>query len=146
IKAVRHFKGPCLVIAGAGSGKTRVLASRVGHLISFRKVHPKQIMVLTFTKKAAEEMRERILLLPDMTKDKVYAVTSGTFHSIFLKLIKAHGYTQRILSQDARKHTALKIIMKNMELQDSYEPEQLTTILSSLKANMTSIYDFEPSS
>src|SRR5690606_30350392 len=92
------------------------------------------------------EMRERILSLPGITKDMAYAITAGTFHSIFLKLIRAHGYTQRILSQDSRKHTTLKIIMKEMDLQDSYEPEQLTAILSSLKGNMTSVYDFEPSS
>jgi DNA helicase-2/ATP-dependent DNA helicase PcrA len=60
INAVRHFKSPCLVIAGAGSGKTRVLASRVGHLISFREVSPKNILVLTFTNKAAGEMRDHI--------------------------------------------------------------------------------------
>ena len=84
-EAVSHFEGPMLVLAGPGSGKTRVITERIHYLIQEREVPPNQILVITFTKAAAEEMRARY--------GKIYAedakgVRFGTFHAIFFMILK----------------------------------------------------------
>lgn len=87
IAAIKHKKGPMLVLAGAGSGKTTVLTYRIKNLIMNREVNPKNILVLTFTKAAAKEMEERFLqMMPKRNQ-----VTFGTFHSVFLKILVKHG-------------------------------------------------------
>lgn len=141
IEAVRHFQGPALILAGAGSGKTSVLTSRAGYLISFHRVKPSHILLVTFTRKAADEMKERIALLPDLTRKMVNDITVGTFHSIFLRLLRSQGYNQDILSNEKYKLTKIKIILKQMNLQDSYEAETLLSILSAYKLNMKSVQD-----
>lgn len=141
LKATRHFKGPALVLAGAGSGKTRVLSSRAGHLISLRNVDPKNILLLTFTKKAAAEMTERISQLPGLTKSIVRDITSGTYHSIFLRVLRTQGDNRKILSVEKVKHLYIKLIMKEMALKDDYEPEYLLSVLSHHKNNMIPVGD-----
>ncbi|UOQ83571.1 UvrD-helicase domain-containing protein [Gracilibacillus salinarum] len=138
LDAVRHFQGSCLVLAGAGSGKTRVLSTRAGYLISVHKVNPKQILLLTFTKKAAGEMKERMSGLPGLTPAMAGRMTSGTYHSIFLKILRSQGDTRRIITAEKHQHTSLKIIMKEMGI-DDYEPESLLEILSHHKNNMTPV-------
>lgn len=139
LEAVRHFTGPALVLAGAGSGKTRVLTSRAGYLLSVHKVNPKNILLLTFSKKAADEMKNRLASLPGLFRRIIQDVTSGTFHSIFLRLLRSRGYNQRILTSEKQKQTTIKIIMKEMGLPDAYEPETLLALLSSYKNNMIQI-------
>ena len=87
-KAVLHEKGPCLVIAGAGSGKTRVLTYRIAHLIK-GGIDPFSILALTFTNKAAKEMKNRIekIVGPDAR-----SLWMGTFHSIFARILRSEGY------------------------------------------------------
>lgn len=91
LEAVRHFTGPALVLAGAGSGKTRVLTSRVGYLIAYHQVAPSQILLLTFTKKAADEMKERLSTLPGLSWQMVRHILTGTYHSIFLQILRGQG-------------------------------------------------------
>ena len=87
VAAIRHKKGPMLVLAGAGSGKTTVLTYRIKNLIMNREVNPKNILVLTFTKAAAKEMEERFhAMMPKRNQ-----VTFGTFHSVFLRILVKHG-------------------------------------------------------
>lgn len=85
--AIAHKKGPMLVLAGAGSGKTTVLTYRIKNLIMNREVNPKNILVLTFTRAAAKEMEERFHKM----MQKRNQVTFGTFHSVFLKILVKHG-------------------------------------------------------
>lgn len=92
-KAINHFLGPAMVIAGPGSGKTFVLTRRIQALIQRYKVSPDKICVITFTKAAANEMRERYLLLDNSS----YQVTFGTFHSIFFQLLKDKYSNLKIL-------------------------------------------------
>ncbi|OLS33889.1 hypothetical protein BTR25_23765 [Bacillus sp. MRMR6] len=139
LHAVRHFEGSAIVLAGAGSGKTRVLASRAGYLISVHRVEPKHVLMLTFTNKAAGEMKERISTLPGLTKRMVNEITNGTYHSIFLKILKSQGDNRDLLTIEKQKHTYLQIIMKEMGLGDEYEPESLIAILSHYKNNMISV-------
>lgn len=87
VAAIKHKKGPMLVLAGAGSGKTTVLTYRIKNLIMNREVNPKNILVLTFTKAAAKEMEERFHgMMPKRNQ-----VTFGTFHSVFLRILVKHG-------------------------------------------------------
>ena len=87
-QAVLHEKGPCLVIAGAGSGKTRVLTYRIAHLIK-NGVDPFSILALTFTNKAAKEMKERI---ENIVGTEARNIWMGTFHSIFSRILRSDGY------------------------------------------------------
>ena len=84
-QAVKHHTGPLLVVAGAGSGKTRVIISRIAHLIIDEQVDPRSIVALTFTNKAAQEMKERIRTF---LGDYVVLPFIGTFHSYCLQLLK----------------------------------------------------------
>lgn len=85
--AALHFQGPAMVLAGAGSGKTRVLTTRVALLIQEHQIHPSQILLVTFTNKAAQEMNQRVM---DLTGSKL--PFSGTFHRICATILRRDGY------------------------------------------------------
>ena len=91
-EAVLTTEGPLLILAGAGSGKTRVIISRIAHLIGDKGVSPSRILAVTFTNKAAQEMRERV---ERMLAEERIAVRStptlSTFHSYCVRLLRAHG-------------------------------------------------------
>ena len=87
--AIIDLDGPCLIVAGAGSGKTKVLTSRVVHIIKEKKAWPNQILCVTFTNKAAREMQNRVLsLLNQKTKSLPWL---GTFHSVSAKILRKHA-------------------------------------------------------
>lgn len=123
-KAVEAVDGPLLILAGAGSGKTRVLTYRIAHLIEDYRVYPSQILALTFTNKAAREMRSRVeKLIGDMTE----GMWIGTFHSICVRIlrknIEAIGYTSDFVIYDtADQKTLLKQIMKQYNIDDKQLP------------------------
>mgnify|MGYP003310905181 FL=1 len=89
LKAVQSIEGPNLVIAGAGTGKTRVLTTRVAHIIDTQNAFPSQILCVTFTNKAAREMSDRIQKLVDNKLERMPWM--GTFHSIGAKIIRNHS-------------------------------------------------------
>lgn len=84
--AVQHIEGPILVLAGAGSGKTRIIVNRIHRLITTTNVPPWQILAITFTNKAANEMRERIAAMPGIAEPE--KITIGTFHSICARILR----------------------------------------------------------
>ncbi len=88
-EAVLSLDGPLLIVAGAGSGKTRVLISRMAHIIEKNKAYPNQILAVTFTNKAAKEMQTRISKI--LKKDAVGLPWLGTFHSVCAKLLRKHA-------------------------------------------------------
>lgn len=140
ISAVRHHKGPLLTLAGAGSGKTSVLICRTGYLLSVRGVSPSQLLLLTFSSKAAAEMRERIALLPGVGPADVARLQARTFHSFFLFFLRRQGLQQEIFSETRRQHILLKQIMRELGLpKDAYPPETLLSLLSSCKMNMGTV-------
>ncbi|WP_456272127.1 UvrD-helicase domain-containing protein [Bacillus sp. AK031] len=136
LEAVRHSDGPCLTLAGAGSGKTSVLVSRTGYLLQVKGIAPENILLLTFSKKAAMEMKQRVSLLPNMNKRQVNKVQAGTFHSFFLFILRSRGVTQEILGNERYKHIILKQLQRKLGIQDLYQPETLLSRLSVLKMAM----------
>ena len=88
-EAVSYLNGPLLIVAGAGSGKTRVLTSRIAHIIKSKKANPNQILSVTFTNKAAQEMRNRVSAM--LEKEAIGIPWLGTFHSVSAKLLRRHA-------------------------------------------------------
>ena len=88
-EAILSLDGPLLIVAGAGSGKTRVLISRIAHIIKNKKAYPNQILAVTFTNKAAKEMQDRISKI--LKKGAVGLPWLGTFHSVCAKLLRKHA-------------------------------------------------------
>lgn len=92
-EAVEHLDGPMLILAGAGSGKTRVITRRMTHMVCHAKIHPSHILAVTFTNKAAREMRERVDVLLDDTEFASASsdLTISTFHSLGARLLRRHA-------------------------------------------------------
>jgi DNA helicase II / ATP-dependent DNA helicase PcrA len=141
LEAVRQTEGPVLTLAGAGSGKTSVLTARVGYLINVKRINPENILVLTFTRKAAEEMKERIAKLPGLSKNTIRNLVTGTFHSVFLQILKAQGYDHKILSNEKHKEVIIKRILKDMGLKDDYDPETILSLISFRKNQLLTVED-----
>lgn len=116
-EAVLHPKGPCLVIAGAGSGKTRVLTYRIAHLIK-EGIDPFSILALTFTNKAAKEMKNRI---EGIVGTDARSLWMGTFHSIFARILRSEGYKigyppNFVIYDTQDSKTLIKAIVKEQNL------------------------------
>ena len=90
VEAVYHFEGPALVLAGPGSGKTRVLTNRIVHLISEHKISKDNILCVTFTNKAAKEIKERISQSLGEGESNISLI--GTFHSICSRILRKDGH------------------------------------------------------
>ena len=147
--AVEYIDGPLLVIAGAGSGKTRVLTYKIAYLLS-QGMKPWSIMALTFTNKAAREMKERIgKLVGDDLAQHLYM---GTFHSIFSRILRAEaehiGFNNNFTIYDeSDSRSLLKAIIKEMGLDDkTYKPAAVHARISMAKNNLVTAeaYDSDP--
>lgn len=147
-EAVLCTEGPVMVIAGAGSGKTRVLTYRVAYLLSIG-ADPFQILALTFTNKAAREMKNRIINLVGMADAK--NVWMGTFHSIFARILRVEGhrlgYPSNYTIYDTEDSKALlKQIIREQELDEkTYQPGYVLTRISGAKTNLISAKEYNDS-
>ena len=149
-EAVRCTSGPLLVIAGPGSGKTRVLTARVAYLIAVRAAWPSQILALTFTNKAAREMQRRVLAL--LPRGAGQGIAMGTFHSVMARLLRRElrdgwlpGYTNRFAIYD--KDDSLRVIRQLMDEHNidkkSINPNSVAAIISRAKNAMIAPGQFE---
>lgn len=112
LKAVKHFSGPALVLAGPGSGKTFTLTMRLRYLIEEKNVDPSQILVITFTRAAADEMKQRFLKI---TERDTSSVSFGTFHSVFLSiLIHSDKYRNFRIAERNECVSVLKEVLKRL--------------------------------
>lgn len=138
-EAVENYSGASLVVAGAGSGKTRVLTYRIAHLLN-NDVRPYAILALTFTNKAANSMKERIKNL--IGSDVANHIWMGTFHSIFARILRIDGaligYTPKYTIYDTTDSRSLiKSIIKEMELDhEVYKPAEIHGRISGAKNNL----------
>lgn len=144
-KAVEYIDGPSLVIAGAGSGKTRVLTYKIAYLLQ-QGVKPWNIMALTFTNKAAREMKERIGKL--VGQDLAQHLYMGTFHSIFSRILRSEaqhiGFTNNFTIYDETDSRSLiKTIVKEMGLDEMvYKPASVHSRISMAKINLMSAENY----
>ncbi len=140
-----NTEGPCMIIAGAGSGKTRVLTYRIAHLIEHHQVDPFNIMSLTFTNKAAREMRNRIEKVVGSDARNIWM---GTFHSVFARILRAEatklGYPSNFTIYDTDDTKSLiKIIVKEKGLDDKvYKPNLVYSRISGAKNRLVSWQEY----
>ena len=144
-EGVINTEGPCMLIAGAGSGKTRVLTLRIAHLIQSQGVDPFNIMALTFTNKAAKEMRERI---EEVVGADARNLWMGTFHSVFARLLRAEakhlGYPSDFTIYDTDDSKSLiRSIVKEMGLDETqYKANLVYNRISAAKNRLISWQDY----
>ncbi len=119
-----------MILAGPGSGKTTVITHRVEHMIRVQDIDPSSILVITFSRAAAREMRERFLLL---TKRQRLPVTFGTFHAIFFHFLKcAYGYSAKQIASGQMQTRFIREYMRRLRLETSDEAELARNILTAL--------------
>ncbi len=144
-EAVINTEGPCIVIAGAGSGKTRVLTFRIAHLIEYNNVDPFSILSLTFTNKAAGEMRRRI---EQVVGTEARNIWMGTFHSIFARILRFEseklGFPSNFSIYDTDdSKSLLKTIVKELGLDDKvYKPSTVLNRISGAKNRLISWQEY----
>lgn len=146
LDAVTNVEGPMLILAGAGSGKTRVLTTKVAYLIKEKDIHPGNILAITFTNKAAKEMKERIFSL--IGKD-AFNIQISTFHSFGLKILKENykeiGYEKNFTILDSDDSlTVVKKILKDLNIDiDKYNPKAIRNTISNNKNEMINPTEYE---
>ena len=148
-EAVAHNKGPCMVLAGPGSGKTLTIAKRIEYLIMKHKVGPEEILVITFTKYAAWEMKNRTRSICGPSS---YAVTFGTFHGIYYGILKwAYRLNQSNLLSDEEKYRILREILPGIDWDQEPEADEekdylqeLAIEIGNVKNNCMDIEEYEP--
>ncbi len=144
-EAVTTTEGPVLIVAGPGSGKTRVLTHRIAYLLAVRRVDPHQVLAVTFTNKAAKEMKDR---LERLVGPQVHNLTVGTFHSFCARVLRRDGEQAGIardftIYDDADQIGAIKQAMRDLNLDPKqYGPRALLSTISAAKSNGVSADEF----
>jgi DNA helicase-2/ATP-dependent DNA helicase PcrA len=150
-RAVRHAAGPLLVFAGAGSGKTRIITHRIARLLTHEQVNPFRILAVTFTNKAAGEMRRRLERLESIPSSRDLWV--GTFHSICAKLLRRHHAEvgldrQFVIYDDSDQRSAMTRVIRNLEMDERrYPPKLMLSRIHHAKregASPAEVFDRDP--
>jgi DNA helicase II / ATP-dependent DNA helicase PcrA len=148
-RAVESTEGPLLILAGAGSGKTKTLTHRIAYLIATRKATPYNILAVTFTNKAAKEMRERVAkLLGENPDNRSFMPYMGTFHSICVRLLRQDGENvgiprNFIIFDEADRQSAVKQASKTAMIDEkSFPARTLSSIISSAKNELLTPEDY----
>lgn len=145
-EAVFHTEGPLLILAGAGSGKTRVLTHRIAYLIEEKGVNPWSILAITFTNKAAEEMRQRVDSLVGIGAESIWV---STFHSMCVRILRRYidrlGYDNRFTIYDTDdQKTLMKEVCRKTDIDTKrFKERMLLSVISSAKNEMILPEEFE---
>lgn len=148
-QAVLHESGPLLLLAGAGSGKTKTLTHRIAHLVAEKGVRSDQILSVTFTNKAAKEMRERLaLLLGEDANNRFFMPWMGTFHSICVRMLRRDGEhigvpRNFVIFDEADRLGIVRSSMKALGINEkAYTPRGILSLISSAKNELVSPSDY----
>ncbi len=152
-RAVAATEGPLLILAGAGSGKTKTLTHRIAYLIATGKAAPPQILAVTFTNKAAREMRERVATLLGQNPDnRSFMPYMGTFHSICVRLLRQNGQaigipSNFVIFDESDRQTAIKQASKQLMLDEkSFPARTLSSYISNAKNELVTPGEYGSSS
>ena len=142
-EAVTHAGTPVLVVAGAGSGKTRVLTRRIAHLVGVRGVHPGAVLAITFTNKAAAEMRERVM---ELVGNRAKLMWVSTFHSACVRILRSEidrfGIARSFsIYDDADSKRLVSLVMRDQELDPKRFP--VRAVMSAISTWKNELVDFE---
>lgn len=146
LNAVKDTNGAQLILAGAGSGKTRVVTTKIAYLIEEESVNPQEILAFTFTNKAAKEMKDRVAILLNTNVDRMWI---GTFHSICVRILRRDlnlvGYTKNFTIFDTTdQKTLIKECLKELNIDSKiYTPNYIQGRISSLKNEGIKASEFE---
>ena len=146
LEAVKQTEGALLVLAGAGSGKTRVITYRIAYLILYKKVHPENILAVTFTNKAANEMKERVHVL--VGKDRSEGVIVSTFHSLCVRVLRREiehlGYKRNFSIYSSSDQLGLvRQIVRDLDLDGKkYDAEAILWKISAAKNRLIGPRDY----
>ncbi len=139
-QAVLYNDGPLLILAGAGSGKTKTLTHKIAYILNQKNIDQKNILAVTFTNKAATEMRQRIsFLLNQNSINRSFMPYMGTFHGIGVKILRQDGYLigydkNFIIFDESDRLSLVKRLLKQKQIDDkSFKPSAITTLISNLK-------------
>lgn len=147
LEAVSYEAGPCMVLAGPGTGKTTVITARIVNLIKRKVVSPENILVVTFSRAAANEMKERYVKLSGI--HSAGRVSFGTFHSVFFRLLRQYrGYKLEDLLDENQKFNAVRNIVRRLGVGITEDEEQIRDIISDMEyiiSTMSDAASFRPS-
>ena len=144
-EAVQHTQGPLLIMAGAGSGKTRVLTHRMAYILAEEEVHPWNILAITFTNKAAREMKERVSQLVGPQAEDMWV---STFHSMCVRILRRDiellGYQRSFTICDpSEQQTAMKRILKKLDIDsEKYDYHMILNRISQAKNDLEDVEEF----
>ena len=148
LEAVETTDGPLLILAGAGSGKTKTLTHRIAYIISQNLALPSEILAVTFTNKAAGEMRERLAQLLGQENSRNFMPWMGTFHSIAVRLLKIYGENIEVpknfvILDESDRQSIVKSAMKELGITDKqYSPRSISSQISNAKNQLLTPADF----
>lgn len=147
-QALDVVTGPLLILAGAGSGKTKTLTHRIAHLIANHGVWPNEILAVTFTNKAAREMRERLSQLLDQPNSQSFMPWMGTFHGICVRLLRMDGVIidvpkNFVIYDEDDRRGLIKQVMKELSITDQQiKPQGVSAMISKAKNDLTGPDEF----
>jgi len=144
-KAVIYFDGPSLIVAGPGSGKTRVLTHKIAYLINSLEISPQNILGITFTNKAANEIKERTT---NLVKGNVKIPWLGTFHSVCSRILRRDGgfvglSPNYVIYDTSDQKSLIREILKKINLPKKISPDAVSATISSAKGELVSSSDYE---
>lgn len=144
-KAVEHVDGPCMVLAGPGSGKTRVITYRIANMIVNKNIPAARILAISFTKNSSIEMKNRAFKI--CNDPRINKVTFGTFHAVFFRILKYFGrYDMNSILDEKTKKITIKGILKNLKVENGEDDEtvgQVINEISFVKNELMDKQDFE---
>ena len=146
--AVAYTDGPLLVLAGAGSGKTKTLTHRIAYLLTHERVWPSEILAVTFTNKAAREMRERLAALINQPNTRQFMPWMGTFHGICVRILRRDGPaigvpSNFIIYDEADRQGLIKQAMKQLSIApDKLKPRSVSAAISNAKNDLLTPDDY----